>query len=363
MFQIENLRTNVNYLHENIVECQQNIMEMEQVENPEEDEEEAVAKIINVQDMGLEEARYFLGKLLNMTVNQCCQATQRDGQVRELENKIAQITHQSTLHQQLLQHMIEQQDLEVYDLMLASEQGAEDSDSDSEAEDLSVSLPPPPPVVPNNNHLNLDGEETPGSDSSMGRRDKARSKKTTKEDLLFNDTDVPAMPSIPHPASFSDVTAAPHQVPFQRSLSFTKQPGSELMFRSRSFVKPSSGFAFGFMNGRGHHPHQFLPPPPPPPPNNGDIMTQSMDQSAISRLSSVYQPSPLFARRQQPLPSSIPGRPIRKFSSAAKLNEEGSSSPPGSPPMFRRVGSTREESGKNVFHRLVAGTRIGQSSR
>ncbi len=393
--QIENLRANVNYLHENIVECQQNIMEMEQVENggdPEEEEEEAVAKIINIQDMGLEEARYFLGKLLSMTVNQCCQATQRDGQVRELENKIAQITHQSTLHQQLLQHMIEQQDLEVYDLMLAGEQGeGEDSDSDSDVEDLSLSMAPAPGVpggLANNNHLNLDAaEDTPGSDSSMGRRDKARSKRTTKEDLLFNDTDMPAPvvtslqpppqsmqssviygdspPALPPPPQSPTIAA---NVPaFQRSLSFTKQPSSELMFRSRSFVKPPSSGVMGFANGHrggipGHH-HQFLPPAPPSGPASADIMTQSMDQSAFSRLSAVYQPSPLFGRRQQPLPSSIPGRPIRKFSSAAKLNEEGgSASPPGSPPAFRRVGSTREESGKNVFHRLVAGTRIGESS-
>jgi hypothetical protein len=33
-----------------------------------------------------------------------------------------QALKQNTLHQQLLQHMIEQQDLDIYDLMLANEQ-------------------------------------------------------------------------------------------------------------------------------------------------------------------------------------------------------------------------------------------------
>ena len=34
-----------------------------------------------------------------------------------------QAAKQTTIQQQLLQHMIEQQDLEIYDLMLANEQG------------------------------------------------------------------------------------------------------------------------------------------------------------------------------------------------------------------------------------------------
>ena len=38
--------------------------------------------------------------------------------VRELDNQIQQAHQQNAMHQQLLQHMIEQQDLEIYDLML-----------------------------------------------------------------------------------------------------------------------------------------------------------------------------------------------------------------------------------------------------
>jgi hypothetical protein len=48
-FQIENLKANVNYLHENIMECQQNIVQMEQAENPEEEGEEGITKIVNFQ--------------------------------------------------------------------------------------------------------------------------------------------------------------------------------------------------------------------------------------------------------------------------------------------------------------------------
>ncbi len=38
--------------------------------------------------------------------------------IRELDNQMQQALKQNSMHQQLLQHMIEQQDLEIYDLML-----------------------------------------------------------------------------------------------------------------------------------------------------------------------------------------------------------------------------------------------------
>ena len=60
---------------------------------------------------------------INLAVNQSCLALQKDGAIREMENRMNQAAKQTTIQQQLLQHMIEQQDLEIYDLMLANEQG------------------------------------------------------------------------------------------------------------------------------------------------------------------------------------------------------------------------------------------------
>ena len=76
---------------------------------------------------------------------------------------------------------------------------------------------------------------------------------------------------------------------------------------------------------------------------------------------------------------------LRKYNSAVKLNNNNhhhhnseDNSPPGSPPLSVRASrpssartaggpgggvSDHLESGKNVFHRLVAGTTIGESSR
>ena len=96
---------------------------MEQAENPETDGdgEEAVFKMLNLDDIHIDEAKYLLEKLLAMTISQTCLATQKDGSIKEMENRMTQAMKQNTLHQQLLQHMIEQQDLDIYDLMLEKE--------------------------------------------------------------------------------------------------------------------------------------------------------------------------------------------------------------------------------------------------
>merc|ERR1719175_304187 len=175
--QIENLKTNVAYLHDNIVECQQNIVQMEQSGNgPDEDEEASIAKQLNIQDMRIDEAKYLLEKLLTMTISQTCLATQKEGSIREMENRMTQATKQNTLHQQLLQHMIEQQDLEIYDLMLQNEDGeADDSDSDSEEVVSSRSVPPSAPSLGQDlmvKSLRVEEDAGTGSDSSLGRREK-----------------------------------------------------------------------------------------------------------------------------------------------------------------------------------------------
>ena len=94
------------------MECQQNIMQMEQTaenENESDAEQEMLSKMVNLDEIQLPEAKYLLEKLLSMSINQSCLAVQKDGAVREMENRMNQASKQNTLHQQLLQHMIEQQ--------------------------------------------------------------------------------------------------------------------------------------------------------------------------------------------------------------------------------------------------------------
>ena len=293
--QLENVRANINYLHDNIVECQQNIVQMEQANEVEEDAEDEVAKILDVGELGLEEARYLLEKMLTMTVNQTCLATQKEGKIKELDNRMQQAMKQNSLHQQLLQHMIEQQDLEIYDLMLQNEDGeADDSDSDSEEVVSSRSVAPSAQASLGQDlmvkSLRVEEDAGTGSDSSLGRREKARRRNLNKEDLLFNDLDMPGlgnemlmlppkgMPPVPGsrlPRQVSNLSRpqghqTPSGVPFSRSLSFTRAP-SNPMARSYSFTK----------NGA----------------ENMNLMTMSMDQATLSRLAPVYQPSPVLGRR------------------------------------------------------------------
>ena len=289
--QVENVKANINYLHENIVDCQQNIVQMEQANEIEEDAEDEVAKILDVGELGLEEARYLLEKMLTMTVNQTCLATQKEGRIKELDNRMQQALKQNSLHQQLLQHMIEQQDLEIYDLMLQNEDGElEESDSDND-EVLSSRLAPPASSLgqdPMLTSLRVEEDAGTGSDSSLGRKEKARRKNLNKEDLLFNDLDMPGlssellmlppkgMPPTPIsrlPRQVSNLTKSHHgpqptNVPFSRSLSFTRP---NPMARSYSFTKNPS--------------------------ENMNLMTMSMDQATLSRLAPVYQPSPVLGRR------------------------------------------------------------------
>ena len=355
--QIENLRANINYLHDNIVECQQNIVQMEQANENEEDERDEIAKIVDIGELDFEESKYLLEKILSMTVNQTCLATQKEGKIKEMDNRMQQAVKQNSLHQQLLQHMIEQQDLEVYDLMLQNEDGDDDSDSDSDC-DISTSLnnqniPPgsfPAPLDPLMRSIQglQDEDGGTGSDSSLGRREKARRKNLNKEDLLFNDLDVPSfnsdmlmLPPKSLPPTAATNSRIPRQVsnltsgsvPFSRSLSFTRPPTNP-MVRSYSFVK----------NG----------------PETANLMTMSMDQSSLaSRLAPVYQPSPVIGRRSLDRQRSMSPRTLRKYNSTARL-EGGNDSPPNSPGAYRRSNSREESSGKNVFSRLIAGTKIGE---
>jgi hypothetical protein len=53
----------------------------------EEDEEDETRKILDVGELSAEEARYLLHKLLAMTVNQTCLATQKEGRIRHAANR------------------------------------------------------------------------------------------------------------------------------------------------------------------------------------------------------------------------------------------------------------------------------------
>ena len=80
-------------------------------------------------------------------------------------------------------------------------------------------------------------------------------------------------------------------------------------------------------------------------PNFGRWQTFSLDKIGTYKI----LPSIVGRRNLDKQRSTSPRSTLRKFNSAAKLNED-QVTPPGSPPSYRRSGS-RDETGKNVFHR------------
>ena len=123
--------------------------------------------------------------------------------------------------------------------MLQNEDGNSDTDSDSDF-DNSNSLAAPsslsvPPIDPLMRSLQDQDDPGTGSDSSLGRKEKARRRNLNKEDLLFNDVDVPSfnaemlmLPPKPLPPSTNSRiprnvgSLNVSSVPFSRSLSFTR---------------------------------------------------------------------------------------------------------------------------------------------
>ncbi|XP_037288222.2 kinesin-like protein 31E isoform X2 [Rhipicephalus microplus] len=106
--QIESMRANLDYLNENIRECQANILQVEETKDDTDCLElEAILEgIVDTQ------GRYLLDKLLHMAINQSLQAAQSKSQVQELEARLEQVEASNAMHQNLLQHTMNQMQLE-----------------------------------------------------------------------------------------------------------------------------------------------------------------------------------------------------------------------------------------------------------
>lgn len=114
--QLESLRANIDYVQENIAECQRNIVQIEETKDGQVEVDFETA----VQPEDLEEARYLLSKLIGMTLNTATLAAQREASNKELQVQVKQVLERDAVHQQLLQHVLANSDLEVYNLLASS---------------------------------------------------------------------------------------------------------------------------------------------------------------------------------------------------------------------------------------------------
>lgn len=167
--QVENLKANIDYIQENISECQSSIVQMEETK----DDMDGLDINNLISGMQLEECKYLLEKLLHMSINQSFQVTQKDTIVKELEVKLKQVIESNSVQQQLLQHVLHQANEDLYNFVMttvdheqAESIASSRSTSPIDTSSATDSLPPTATDVTN-------------------RRDKARKKAATPEDLLF----------------------------------------------------------------------------------------------------------------------------------------------------------------------------------
>ncbi|CAL4127762.1 unnamed protein product, partial [Meganyctiphanes norvegica] len=170
--QVDALRANLDYIHENIQESQQNIMSME--------ESKETSELLDPDRLstgiGIEESQYLINKLITMTVSQATLAAQRQAAISELEGKMKQMEQTTSVQEQLLAHVLGDKDLEVYSLM-SSLVAAEDNTPVSTESSRSNS--------PVDGLMESSATSLVFSTDSLKRRDKARRKNPTTEDMLF----------------------------------------------------------------------------------------------------------------------------------------------------------------------------------
>ncbi|XP_033100035.1 kinesin-like protein KIF21B isoform X7 [Anneissia japonica] len=179
--QIGTVQANIDYVQEQISECQSNIMEM--MENRDDGETQVISDVI--ESCNLLEAKYLLEHFLTLSINTGLVAAQRESTIRELDAKLHQVEQNSFVQQQLLQHVISDQqgmDIEVEGLFTQPEAYGTSSSESSRASspvDSSTSSQNVLPVINNG----LPPTDVPLQPTKV--KDKARRRTATQEELLY----------------------------------------------------------------------------------------------------------------------------------------------------------------------------------
>ncbi|XP_069570579.1 kinesin-like protein KIF21A isoform X2 [Brachyistius frenatus] len=102
--EVDALTANIDYINDNIADCQANIMQME--ETKEEGDTVDVSAVIG--SCTLAEARFLLDHFMLMTINKGLQAAQKESQVKVMEGRLKQTEITSATQNQLLFHMLKE---------------------------------------------------------------------------------------------------------------------------------------------------------------------------------------------------------------------------------------------------------------
>ncbi|XP_050706486.1 kinesin-like protein KIF21A isoform X1 [Eriocheir sinensis] len=344
--QVEALRANIDYIHENIQECQDNIMSMEESK----EQSDLLSSDAVTTGLGKEESHYLISKLINMTVNQATLAAQRQAAISELEGKMKQMEQTTSVQEQLLAHVLGDKDLEVYSLM-SSLVAAEDNTPASTESSRSNS--------PTDGLMETSATSLVSLDS-LKRRDKARRKTATTEDMLFTNGSEKngnlGATSTDPTAAASGPTSLPERSTTDR---MTVSLGTDRMSTSLEGVLSDEGLLM----------------PPPSSSSSGSLRPVPRVTSAPNPLKNLLTPrpdkaSPVLSRKsyeRAELTSPRLGRRSLTSLSASNLNFSRQNSadnnpectPPTSPTTYRR-STSRDE---NVFSRLTSATSSTRETR
>ncbi|XP_064175327.1 kinesin-like protein KIF21A isoform X2 [Anguilla rostrata] len=185
--ELEALTANIDYVNDNIAECQANIMQMEEAK----DEGGVVDVATVISTCTLSESRFLLEHFLSMAISKGLQAAQKESQIKVMEGRLKQTEINSATQNQLLFHMLKEKaelnpELDallgnaLQELGNAPAEEGEESSSDESAQSPSTE----------GSSLATDLMKLCGETK---QRSKARRRTTTQMELLYASSGDPAL--------------------------------------------------------------------------------------------------------------------------------------------------------------------------
>nr|XP_023024328.1 kinesin-like protein KIF21A [Leptinotarsa decemlineata] len=169
---IEDIKENINYVQETIAEIQHNFMEIEETQDPNEDTD--LQQIITT-IYDIEEAKYMIQKLYNMTLSQSHAVAQRDAKLRENEATLAELQQENNVKGQLLDHVLHNE-IPIFSKELITSISSNTNDTTSSNSSRS------PSPAPSEMHLSIPESHQSHTHSS---RSKIRRRTAQPAEMLF----------------------------------------------------------------------------------------------------------------------------------------------------------------------------------
>lgn len=234
--EMESLSANIEYINDNIADCQANIMQMEEAK--EEGDTVDVSAVIS--SCTLSEARVLLDHFLSMAINKGLQAAQKESQIKVMEGRLKQTEINNATQNQLLFHMLKEK-AELNPELDALLGNALQENGDESSSDESAQSPATEKSCFASDLVKLCGETK--------ARNKARRRTTTQMELLYANTGDPDAPPEDFSAPLLPVVESPEghkepaPVPYlgdRDSVAFTSSLASKTNAVSSSARSPTT---------------------------------------------------------------------------------------------------------------------------